>query len=75
MGLAPERIQAPASKLRSIQTKLAISRPGDAYEQEADRVADQVMRLPDPNLSVSSAPPQISRKCAECEEEDNKNFK
>lgn len=31
------------SKL-AIQTKLAISRPGDKYEQEADRVADQVLR-------------------------------
>lgn len=29
-----------------LQTKLAISEPGDAYEQEADRVADQVMRMP-----------------------------
>jgi len=29
-----------------IQTKLAISQPGDKYEQEADRVAEQVMRMP-----------------------------
>jgi Domain of unknown function (DUF4157) len=29
-----------------IQPKLAISQPGDAYEQEADRVADQVIRMP-----------------------------
>ena len=28
-----------------VQTKLAISTPGDQYEQEADRVADQVMRM------------------------------
>src|SRR5436853_6792488 len=32
----------------NVQTKLAISTPGDHYEQEADRVADQVMRMPDP---------------------------
>jgi hypothetical protein len=31
-----------------IQTKLKISEPGDVYEQEADRIADQVMRMPDP---------------------------
>jgi hypothetical protein len=31
-----------------LQTKLAISSPGDAFEQEADTVADQVMRMPDP---------------------------
>ena len=29
---------------------MAISTPGDAYEQEADRVADQVMRMPEPQL-------------------------
>jgi uncharacterized protein DUF4157 len=33
-----------------VQTKLAISTPGDEFEQEADRVADQVMRMPDPML-------------------------
>src|SRR4029453_8101538 len=30
---------------RSLQPKLAISQPGDWYEREADRVADQVMRM------------------------------
>lgn len=30
-----------------IQAKLKVSQPGDAYEQEADRVADQVMSMPD----------------------------
>src|SRR5262245_61727338 len=31
-----------------LQTKLSINEPGDQYEQEADRVADQVMRMPAP---------------------------
>ncbi len=31
-----------------LQPKLAISQPGDPYEQEADRIADQVMRMPEP---------------------------
>ncbi len=31
-----------------IQAKLTIGAPGDRYEQEADRVADQVMRMPEP---------------------------
>jgi hypothetical protein len=30
-----------------VQTKLTINQPGDEYEQEADRVAEQVMRMPD----------------------------
>lgn len=31
-----------------IQAKLRIGQPGDIYEQEADRVAEQVMRMPEP---------------------------
>ena len=33
-----------------IQAKLKVSSPGDKYEQEADRLADQVMRMPEPGL-------------------------
>jgi len=33
---------------RRMQTKLTISEPGDQYEQEADRVAETVMRMPEP---------------------------
>lgn len=32
-----------------IQTKLAIGQPGDVYEQEADRMAQQVITSPPPN--------------------------
>lgn len=35
----------PGSK---VQTKLAVDAPNDIYEQEADRVAKQVMRMPEP---------------------------
>ncbi len=38
---------------KSLQHKLAISEPGDVYEQEADRVAEQVMRM---------SPADVSRK-------------
>jgi hypothetical protein len=31
-----------------IQAKLKIGQPGDKYEQEADRVAEQVTRMPEP---------------------------
>jgi hypothetical protein len=31
----------------AIQTKLAINKPGDNYEQEADRITEQVMRMPE----------------------------
>ena len=33
-----------------LQTKLKISEPDDIYEQEADRVAAQVMRMPSPEI-------------------------
>jgi hypothetical protein len=56
----------------AIQPKLVVNEPGDAYEQEADRVAEQVMRMPAPELSIAAAPPQLSRKCAACEEEEAK---
>jgi hypothetical protein len=35
-----------------IQTALKIGQPNDVYEQEADRVADQVMRMPDEAIST-----------------------
>ncbi|TKJ38542.1 hypothetical protein CEE37_12310 [candidate division LCP-89 bacterium B3_LCP] len=34
----------------SIQTKLTIGSPNDQYEREADRVADQIVRMPDPAI-------------------------
>ena len=33
-----------------IQAKLAVGQPGDKYEQEADRVAEQVMRMPERHM-------------------------
>jgi len=37
-------------KSGSVQAKLKIGQPGDIYEQEADRVADAVIRMPEPRL-------------------------
>ncbi len=36
---------------KPLQTKLRVNEPGDQYEQEADRVAEQVMRMPDTGVS------------------------
>lgn len=36
-----------------ILPKLSVSQPNDPYEQEADRVAEQVMRMPDQNPDAS----------------------
>lgn len=48
-----------------IQAKLAVGAPGDMYEREADRVADTLLSSNAPT-HVSSAPPRVQRKCAEC---------
>ena len=35
---------------RTLLTKLKIGQPNDKYEQEADRVADAVMRMTEPEM-------------------------
>src|SRR5262249_10832709 len=42
---------------QSLQTKLRINEPGDEYEREADRAADHVMRMAEPNRELSSSAP------------------
>ncbi len=37
-------------KSGTLQAKLRIGKPNDKYEQEADRVADKVMRMPEPAI-------------------------
>lgn len=43
-----------------VQSEFTISQPNDAYEQEADHVADQVMNMPEP---------KTQRACPKCEDE------
>lgn len=51
----------------SLQPKLSIvGAPNDKYEQEADRVADQVMRMPSPSVSHAG---DVQRTCAPCAKE------
>ena len=53
-----------------IQTKLRVSEAGDVHEQEADRVADQIMRMPEPTLQRSCAPCATGgTSCPECDTE------
>lgn len=59
---------------RFIQAQLKVSQPGDQYEQEADRVVDHVMRMPDPATVADASkqsmqhPLAIQRVCTECED-------
>lgn len=61
-----------------IQPKLKINAPGDRYELEADRVAEQVMRMPPAHVqrktqwspSTLPNPFAIQRKCDACAKEE-----
>ncbi len=53
-------------KAGKLQAALKIGQPNDTYEQEADRVTDQVMRMPTPLLS---------RKCSSCAKEEELNIR
>jgi outer membrane protein OmpA-like peptidoglycan-associated protein len=60
---------------RVIQAKLTVNQPGDSFEQEADRMADAVMRMSEPRnargteVSGSTAVPCLQRMCSECQQE------
>lgn len=54
-----------------IQTKLAVNEPGDIYEQEADRVAEEVMQMPAPTLQRACASCAAGEPtCPKCEAEN-----
>jgi len=46
--LDPSQISIHPKSVANFQAKPTASSPGDAYEQEADRVSEQVMRMPEP---------------------------
>jgi hypothetical protein len=51
-SLLAQTVQMPPCHgcLLPTQAKLIINKPGDKYEQEADRIADQIMKMPEPRL-------------------------
>lgn len=54
------RMPVHASARSNIQPKLKVNAPRDQYEQEADRVAYQVMRMPAPARSTGPASSKLS---------------
>jgi hypothetical protein len=52
----------------TIQSKLAVGRVDDPLEQEADRIADQVMRMPEPRLQRVCT---CGGKCPECQKKQS----
>jgi len=56
------------------KSNLKIGEPGDAYEREADAVADRVMRMSGGEVPVRPASSTLQRKCAACEKEDEEQL-
>src|SRR5215510_10799950 len=71
---APRSYVAALTAAPTIQTKLKVGELNDRFEQEADRVAAQVMGMPDGALShsdsYSGASASVQRLCAECAGEE-----
>jgi len=53
-------LEAVAGKKQRLQTKLKVNEPGDSYEREADRIADQLLATP-AHYDIGDAPPRIQR--------------
>lgn len=74
-GYVGPRVKAQQTEIRRIfrstgaQAKFKIVQPGDKYEQEANQVAEALMRMPEPK-SVSFRTPHVQRACPECEKEE-----
>ena len=65
--------QTLATRPLSLQAKLKVSQPGDAAEQEADHLAEQVMRMEvtsSTSNTLQSGEMYVQRMCSACEEEE-----
>jgi hypothetical protein len=77
LGRAPSLERAEIRRILHgprLQTNLTVGAPDDACEREADRVADAVMRMPEPGvvrhgLGQHTGQERLQRVCPECEEE------
>jgi hypothetical protein len=72
--LLAANFESRGSESNVLQTKLVVGPPGDRYEQEADRVAEQVMRMPVQPVHKETEITPLSgnlaqRDCEDCEEE------
>ena len=61
----------PQGTILGLQRKLTVGAADDPYEQEADRVASQVMRMPEPTVQRTCAPCAVGGTlCSKCETEE-----
>lgn len=70
------RVQVHHAAPAGLQAKLTVNEPQDKYEQEADRVADQVMRMPEPtrpaegDFAERAAGQSTLGTCAACAQDE-----
>jgi hypothetical protein len=62
------RSRQPSGRHAILRPKLLVGQTNDPLEQEADHIADHVMRTPGHPVAVSSVSQQASRQCPECED-------
>lgn len=60
---APGEVPSGSHAKSIVQTKLTVGQPNDPYEQEADRIADQVVNLASTKESL------VQAKCVDCRQE------
>jgi hypothetical protein len=56
------RIPIHGNPRNKIQTKLKLNAPGDVYEQEAERIAEQVIRTPEPHCVCEGGCPKCKNE-------------
>ena len=76
-GRTPQRNLAdPAMSFpRTVQPKLVVGPVDDPLEQEADSVADRIMRMPSLDIPIAAGRPRISRACAGCAQDEKLQHK
>ena len=69
-------LQSAPTLMRTPADALSVNDPNDAFEEEADRIADQVMRMKDPvkvqrTCSCTEDHRRLQRTCASCKEKED----
>lgn len=54
--------------------KLQVNAAGDRYEQEADRIADAVMHMPDTTVQRQCAPGKAACQCPKCRKREKESL-
>jgi hypothetical protein len=69
------RVQSSSTN-HYLQPKLSINQPGDEFEQEADIMAERVLKMnpqtESPTKQLKTVTPAVQRKCSKCKDEDDK---